>query len=89
VQRCRRGIVVERRPQNDKAPSGAAYSEDVAPDGAFKFFPMGFYKDVAPMALQNSIHAVSKVLSLTGFLKCLSFEPEKICLGNGYAENTL
>jgi hypothetical protein len=29
-----RGIVVERRPQKDEAPSGAADWEDVAPDGA-------------------------------------------------------
>ena len=33
-ERRRRGIAVERRSQNDEAPSGAAYSEDVAPDGA-------------------------------------------------------
>ena len=38
AQRRRRGIVVEHRPQNDEAPSGAAYSEDVAPDGAQIFF---------------------------------------------------
>jgi hypothetical protein len=33
-ERPGRGIVVERRPQKDEAPSGAADWEDVAPDGA-------------------------------------------------------
>jgi DNA-binding GntR family transcriptional regulator len=32
-----RGIFVERRPQKDEAPSGAAYSEDV-PKALFVFF---------------------------------------------------
>jgi hypothetical protein len=34
VQRRRRDIFVERHPPNDKATSGAADWEDVAPDGA-------------------------------------------------------
>ena len=33
-QRRRRGIFVKLPTQMDKAPSGAAYSEDIAPDGA-------------------------------------------------------
>ena len=37
-KRRRRGIIVEFHPTNDEAPSGAAYSEDVAPDGAWICF---------------------------------------------------
>ena len=34
VQRRRRGIFVESQPKHDLSPVGAAYSGDVAPDGA-------------------------------------------------------
>ena len=51
-KRQRRDIFVDSNPVLKQAPPGAAYSDDVTPDGA-KIFADEFYKDSAPTALAN------------------------------------
>jgi len=48
IQRRRRGIFVESKTKTNQAPSGAAYPEDFAPDGALHFVGSCFYKDAGP-----------------------------------------
>jgi hypothetical protein len=49
----RRDIFVESQAHHPQSPIGAAYSEYIAPDGAWNLLSIGFYKDVAPTALQG------------------------------------
>jgi len=51
LERQRRGIFVTPNPVVTQAPSGAASSEYIAPDGAWEFNGAWFYKDFAPTAL--------------------------------------
>jgi hypothetical protein len=51
LERQRRGIFVAPNPVVTQAPSGAASSEYIAPDGAWEFYDVRFYKDSAPTAL--------------------------------------
>ena len=50
-ERRRRDIFVETQAHQPQSPIGAAYSEYIAPDGAWNLLSIGFYKDVAPTAL--------------------------------------
>ena len=50
-RRCE--IFVESEPTPFPSSVGAAYSEDVAPDGAKIIFGFIFYKDVTPTAFQK------------------------------------
>lgn len=52
-ERQRRDIFVAPNPVVTQAPSGAAYSDDAAPDGAWKSGGVRYYKDFAPTALTN------------------------------------
>jgi hypothetical protein len=51
IQRRRRGIIVEPASEMNQAPSGAAYSHDFAPDGAWNFLIPICYKYVSPDGL--------------------------------------
>jgi hypothetical protein len=46
-----RAIFVETQRQEFQAPSGATSSQYAAPDGAFSFCELVFYKYAAPLAL--------------------------------------
>jgi hypothetical protein len=52
-KRQRRDIFVVQNPIVTQAPSGATYSDDAAPDGAWKSGGVRYYKDSAPTALAN------------------------------------
>jgi hypothetical protein len=51
IQRRRRGIIVEPASEMNQAPSGAASSDDFAPDGASHFGNGVFYNDASPDGL--------------------------------------
>jgi hypothetical protein len=51
LERRRRDIFVETQRQEFQAPSGATSSAHAAPDGAFSFCELVFYKYAAPPAL--------------------------------------
>jgi hypothetical protein len=56
-QRRRRGIFVESKPFKKSSPIGAAYSNDVAPDGAWDFLIAVFYNDVSPTGFASQRRA--------------------------------
>jgi len=51
-ERHRRGIFVEPHPQNDQAPSGAAWQMSLLTE--LELISSGFYKDFAPTALGHT-----------------------------------
>jgi hypothetical protein len=61
-ERQRRDIFVAPNPVVTQAPSGAAYSDDAAPDGAWKSGGAQFHKDFAPTALRNDQVTASTAL---------------------------
>jgi ParB family chromosome partitioning protein len=53
----RRDIFVEPQPKQNFSPVGAAYSDDVAPDGALAVNKLLFYKDASPTGLSHHTEA--------------------------------
>ena len=53
----RRDIFVEPQPKQNFSPGGAAYLEDVAPNGALAVNKLLFYKDASPTGLSHHTDA--------------------------------
>jgi hypothetical protein len=70
LKRQRRDIFVVQNPIATQAPSGATYSDDTAPDGAWEFNGARFYKDFAPTALSSQSGAVTRTAAnfVAGFI---------------------
>jgi hypothetical protein len=65
LERRRRGIVVVTVPQrNPKLRSGAAYSKDAAPGGAWKIYDPDFYKYARPDGLSKKLCGSPRSLHL-------------------------